>query len=364
MKVLATLVFGMLVASCGGGGGGGGGADVAGATGPAANVSSPSALAAADVLALYPHFYMSMVGQDSMLMLALGFSNPLFGANPQQDCQTGQATASGPATAPLVTYLACAQAQNTQDFNVPGVPVFVSSTKRDGSIAYQLLSKGGDFDTTRQNFDADYSAMFTGLRMATEVSMAGRATVSSSNTLAGNIRWTYTASDGLTRGTVLFRSPSFNWSAVIAGTSFNSAVTNASTLWTLEAGGWIREANLTLQQNEGPFAGKDIILRNVRPAEILSATPDAIISTGTQDIGAFAQASSGVDELQYGNSHVYVTYSSTGLTLDLDLNGDGCLESGAVVTRAELQAAIAGDTPIPASLLQPHTGCVTPPAAN
>lgn len=358
-NVFATALASLLASGCGGGNGG------ADETSPLADPPSgtPSPIVkmeADDLLNLYPTFYLTMVGLDSMIFSTQLMGIPIFGDS-LGPCQTGSVTSTQ--TAPgtyLVNYLDCLQDDVVE---VPGVPRLEVHRVDRGMITYTLLSKGGDFDGARQDFSVDFTTEFDHYEQDIQIRFGTDAPTSVRNVLNGTNRITYTGANLVRgRGTQDYRSEYFEFRSESTGPEWSAEVSDTHTIWELAPDGVFRKANINLRMSAGPYSDKDLLLNNIRPAWLPYATPDLTITTTEGTASIFANARGGIDRMSYGVSRVYIVYAPDGLTLELDLDGNNCLESKAVISSQRLHEAIFNDAPLTRDLLAPYTSCVAPPA--
>lgn len=357
---LAAFAFATLLHGCGGGNG-----DI-GTTGNqviADGVSSAAAvqLNETDLLGLYPHFAMSLMGIDSAMLGAMGFRQPLLDEDPNQDCDLGIAATMRAPNVANVTFTDCSLVFNTD--GLPGVtePLKVMLTKR-GSVAYRLVRAAGDFAAARQNFDLDFTTAFDNVQTISLVEKIGQPNVETNVSFRGNVAWSYkNANVALTRGQVAVATTDFAVTMRLAGRAFTSTVRDTSTLWTHGDKETLRAANITLADSpDSPFAGKPIVLRNIVPARFNNALPDFTATTPTSEIEMFSHPVGGADLLTYGRSKVYAVYQPDGLTLEMDFDGNDCIESRLTLTKKQLNQAILTQQPLPAASVVRTTACVAP----
>lgn len=359
-SLLAVLFSSLFAAGCGGGDGSSG-EDAAFPRSDGSSNPDPVVvkLEEADLLGLYPTFHFTMLGLDSMTFLATSLGNPLLG-EPFDPCEVGsiQSDQTAPDTH-RVAFLDCGE---DDVLEAPGVPRLEFHRRERGVLTFKLLSTGGDFAGARQNFNIDFTTDFDDFQQFLQVQRGVDAPSSVLNTLNGTKRLTYTGVNGsMTRGTVDVRSERFEYTSESSGFGWAAVISDSHTTWKIEPDGMYRDAHINLRMSPGPYSDKEIQLENIHPAWLPDTEPDATITSETAEVQVFATAKAGVDRMRYGVSQVFVVYAPDGLTLELDLDGDNCLDSRAVVSNQQLHDAMLNDIPLPRSLLTPYASCIAPP---
>jgi len=356
-SLLAVLFSSLFAAGCGGGGGGSGEDAAFGSSDPGQPVVVK--LEEADLLGLYPTFHFTMMGLDSMTFLVASLGNPLLG-EPFDPCQVGSIQSSQ--TAPDTHRVDLRDCGEDNVLEAPGVPRLEFHRRERGVLTFKLISTGGDFEGARQNFNIDFTEDFDDFQQFLQVQRGVEPPSSVRNILNGTQRLTYTGVNAsMTRGTVDVRSERFEYKSESSGFGWAAVISDSHTSWKIEPDGMYRDANINLRMSAGPYSDKEIRLENVRPAWLPDTEPDATITSETAVAQVFATAQSGIDRMRYGVSQVFVVYAPDGLTLELDLDGDDCLDSKAVVSNQQLRDAMLNDIPLPRSLLTPYASCIAPP---